>query len=210
MPKKRLYIVRHGEAEGNAHGFTQTATTPLTKKGQQQAATVAERFRSLSVDIVYASHMDRAQQTASYIAEVKQTEVQTIEHFHEFIKPSSIHNAAHDSAEYIAYMQEERTRYTDPEWRFEDGETFADVLQRVMAGFSFLEASEEEHIVLVSHGRLIRFVTAYITHQKQLSAVAEEQMAETLWVMNTGITVLEYEDEKWKLITFNDLAHFAE
>lgn len=210
MEKKRVYIVRHGEAEGNAQKFSQTATTPLTERGEQQAETVAERFRTLPIDIVYASHMHRAQQTANHIAKIKMTDVQTIEYFHEFMRPSVVHNQPHTSEAYMTYLNEEQSRYADPSWRYQDGETFSDVLERVAAGVTFLEESSHEHIVLVSHGRLIRFLVAYVLHGKQLTAVTEQQLAGAMAATNTGITVLEYEQNTWKLITFNDLAHFAE
>lgn len=210
MQKKRVYFVRHGEAAGNRDGFTQTATTPLTETGHRQASLVAERFRNVPVEVVYASYMDRAQDTARYIAAIKGQEVQTIEHFHEFLKPTSVQGAAHISPEYQQYLAEEFSNYTDPEWRCEDGENFADILERVAAGISFLEDAPEQHVVVTTHGRLLRFIAAYLILQKDLTAADELRMNHSFMMSNTGITLFEYDGELWRLVTWNDIAHFAE
>ncbi len=207
---KKIYFVRHGEAAGNATGFTQKADTPLTEEGHRQAAKVAERFRHVPVEVVFASYMDRAQDTARYIADVKGKQVETIEYFHEWMKPTSVQGAAHTSDVYKNYLAEEDACYSDPEWRYEDGENFADILDRVSAGISYLESRPEEHIVVVSHGRLLRFLVSYLLHQKQLTAVTEAQTKYSLAASNTGITHYVCEGTTWKLISWNDIAHFAE
>ena len=107
-----IYFVRHGEAAGNASGFTQKADTPLTEEGHRQAAKVAERFRQLPVEVVFASYMDRAQETARYIAAVKGHKVETIEYFHEWMKPTSVQGATHDSEAYKTYLASEDENYT--------------------------------------------------------------------------------------------------
>jgi len=207
---KIIYFVRHGQAAGNSGGFSQTASTPLTDTGHEQAQMVAKRFAALPVDAVLASTMDRAKDTATYIAKEKGLSVETVEYFHEFTKPSSIHGAAHDSELYRSYMAEEQQRYTDPNWRFEDGENFSDILKRVSAGVDMLETRPEEHIVVVSHGRLLRFLTSYLLHKRDFNAEIEQRTSTSFYATNTGITVFTYTDGKWQLLTWNDHAHFAE
>jgi len=210
MATKKVYFVRHGEAAGNAGGFSQLATTPLTEVGHTQASQVAERFRTISVEVVCASYMDRAQDTARHIAQVKNVEVETLEYFHEWLKPTSVQGATHESAAYIEYQQLENIHYTDPDWRYEDGENFADIFARVQAGISELESRPEEHMVIVTHGQLLRFITSYLLHKKQLTADIEQRTATSMVAVNTGITTFCYEEGVWKLLTWNDIAHFAE
>lgn len=207
---KKVYFVRHGEAAGNSGGFTQVATTPLTEKGHEQAATVAGRFSSLPIEVVCASHMDRAQDTAGYIARATGLTVETLEHFHEFTKPTSVQGSTHDSEIYKQYQAAENAHYTDPEWRFEDGENFTDILARVSAGITELEQRPESHIVVVTHGRLLRFITSYLLHKKQLTADIEQRTSTSMQAINTGITLFEYSNDAWRLHTWNDIAHFAE
>ena len=206
---KRVYFVRHGEAEGNRGGFSQTHSTPLTEHGHKQACVVAERFKSIDIETVLASTMDRAQETAKYIAEIKGLPVTPTEYFHEVTKPTSVQGKIHTSEEYITYEELFAENYADPTWRFEDGENFTDLLDRVEKGITMLENQSAQNIVLVSHGRLLRFITSYLIHNKMLDARTEYVTAGSLRATNTGITVVEY-DQRWRLITWNDVAHFAE
>ena len=210
MHNKTIYFVRHGEAAGNSGGFSQTASTPLTETGHQQAKKVAERFTNLPVDVVLASTMDRAKNTAQYIAKQKNLTVEITEYFHEFTKPASVQGASHDSEEYQLYMKNEAEHYTDPTWRFEDGENFSDVLKRVSDGVDMLEKRAEDHLVVVSHGRLLRFLTSYLIHQRDFTADIEYKTSTSFYATNTGITVFTFQDGKWQLLTWNDHAHFAE
>ena len=67
-----LYIVRHGQSQANAAGILQGSQvdTPLTIKGQQQAQLVGQQLaaRKISFDLVVASPLLRAAQTAAIIA----------------------------------------------------------------------------------------------------------------------------------------------
>lgn len=60
-----LYLVRHGESEGNAKRlfFGQT-DYPLTQRGQEQAWQAAEKLRAVVFDRCYASDLARAWDTA--------------------------------------------------------------------------------------------------------------------------------------------------
>lgn len=207
---KRVYFIRHGETEGNIGGFSQTSATPLTERGQQQAVRVSDRFTSLKIDEVWASSYDRAQKTAQPIAEVCNCEVLTSPFFHETIKPSKLAGKPHDSDEYKEFTAMQKIHYTDPSWRMEDGENFEDVLTRVSDGIRSLEEAETENIVLVSHGRLLRFIVSYLIHQKNLTADIELTTSKSMVMTNTGITVFDFDGDTWKLLTWNDHAHFAE
>lgn len=210
MSVKKIYFVRHGEAEGNVGGFTQTLTTPLTEYGRSQAKRVAERFRALPVEVVLASHMDRAQDTASYIAVEKGLTVETTEFFHEVMRPTSLRGASHESEAYKDFLSIEAEHYEDPDWRFEDGENFSDILARVTEGVSMLEQRSEHYVVIVSHGRLMRFLVSYLLHKKQLTPAIEYMTATSMRAHNTGVTLFECKGTEWTLITWNDTAHFAE
>lgn len=67
-----LYIIRHGQSQANAKGILQGShiDTPLTAKGRQQAQLVSSQLKRqrLQFDLVYASPLLRAAQTAAIIA----------------------------------------------------------------------------------------------------------------------------------------------
>jgi probable phosphoglycerate mutase len=66
-----VLLVRHGETAHNAGGRLSTAAPggPLSRLGAAQAARIAERLASASLEAVYTSPLTRARQTAEAIAE---------------------------------------------------------------------------------------------------------------------------------------------
>ncbi|MGE0226976.1 MAG: histidine phosphatase family protein [Dehalococcoidia bacterium] len=65
----RLYLVRHGETDGNAAGRTQgRRDVPLNDTGRAQAAAVGAVVAALTPSAVYASPSSRARGTAHAIA----------------------------------------------------------------------------------------------------------------------------------------------
>ena len=66
----RVWLVRHGESTWNVLGLIQgQAKGPeLTGRGREQAAQVADTFRHIRVQAVYASDLKRDTDTAELIA----------------------------------------------------------------------------------------------------------------------------------------------
>lgn len=66
----KLYAARHGETQWNLEDKVCGRTDlPLTEKGHQQAALLAEKVGDLRIDLIIASPMLRARQTAAPAAE---------------------------------------------------------------------------------------------------------------------------------------------
>jgi probable phosphoglycerate mutase len=68
---KRVYFVRHGLSQMNVEGkYSGSTDTPLTPKGKQQAIEAGKwaRENGLVFDIVLASPLSRAHETAKFIA----------------------------------------------------------------------------------------------------------------------------------------------
>lgn len=62
---KSVTLLRHGESTGNASGVIQgRGSSPLSDRGRLQAAAVGERLRNHTFDLVVASDMERAVETA--------------------------------------------------------------------------------------------------------------------------------------------------
>ncbi len=66
----KIFLVRHGESEGNLGGTLQGCRldTPLTRRGRRQAEALAVRLAEAEVDDVVASPMARARETAEICA----------------------------------------------------------------------------------------------------------------------------------------------
>lgn len=67
---KTLYLIRHGESEADLlHVHEGRADFPLTERGQRQAAAMGSWFaKHFQVDMIFASTLRRASQTAEYLA----------------------------------------------------------------------------------------------------------------------------------------------
>jgi len=64
-----LYLVRHGQTEGNAkHLFIGSTDLPLDPLGERQAQHVGARFAEIEIDVLISSPMQRARQTAAEIS----------------------------------------------------------------------------------------------------------------------------------------------
>lgn len=66
----QLYLIRHGESMGNIETDEPFDSTnpPLTAHGKKQAEALGKRFSPLEKFTLYASPLDRARETASYIS----------------------------------------------------------------------------------------------------------------------------------------------
>ena len=66
---KTIYFIRHGESEGNIGPLRQDGSSSLSERGRAQATFMAERCAKLPIDVLVASTMTRAQETALIIGE---------------------------------------------------------------------------------------------------------------------------------------------
>jgi len=66
----KIFLVRHGQDEDNSNGILNgRRDTPLTELGRSQAKTVAEKLKDNRIQLIYASPLKRAYETARIIAE---------------------------------------------------------------------------------------------------------------------------------------------
>jgi 2,3-bisphosphoglycerate-dependent phosphoglycerate mutase len=71
MPVTKLYLVRHGQSDGNAEGrFGGHGPTPLSTLGVRQAQATASLLAKEGVNAIFSSDLLRAVQTAQPLAEL--------------------------------------------------------------------------------------------------------------------------------------------
>ena len=71
MPVTKLYLVRHGQSDGNAEGrFGGHGPTPLSDLGRKQAEATAKLLKKEGVNAIYSSDLHRALQTAEPLSQL--------------------------------------------------------------------------------------------------------------------------------------------
>ena len=209
---KRIYFVRHGETNNNAGNLSQDSTAPLSENGVKQAKYIAERLKHVKFDNLLASDFVRAEQTAEVVAKVTAKSLVIEPLLREFRRPSELVGVSKsESVEYKEFLRLTDENVSDPEWRYSDEENFFDILKRVNDFLKKVDSFDGD-TVAVSHTRFISVITLHVIMGMRLTPEEWRDGMNNVTPTNTGITVLEYHEEykKWKLLTFNDHAHFAE
>ena len=151
----KLYVARHGETEWNVQRKVCGRTDiPLTDAGIQQAKLLAESAENLDIDIIIASPMIRAQQTAAAVSEKTGIPVWTdgriIEHDFGIFEGVNWYNPG-----FVANKQHFACRYPG-------GESLMDVAHRV---YGFLDELKEEYpdknVLIVCHNGVCRVLRTY-------------------------------------------------
>ena len=88
--KKTVYFIRHGQSVHNASPVFQSINSSLNEKGKRQAIDIADRLSKLTFDVLISSPVLRAKETAEYISQKTQKEIEYSDLFVERIKPTEI------------------------------------------------------------------------------------------------------------------------
>jgi len=202
--KTRLIFVRHAEAEGNKirrfHGWTDSA---LTERGHLQAQRVAERLKDMPIDVIYSSSLQRTKQTAGYIAKVKNLPVNLSDNLKEI-------NGG--DWEGLTWEElEERWPEAYDMWdnrphlhQMPNGESMAEFQQRALDEIiNIIKQNQGKNICIVTHGTLIRSVICHFR------ACSLEEMINVAWCDNTGITIVDFENDVFNIVVEGDSSHLG-
>ena len=205
-----LYFVRHGETDDNADNIHQTETSQLSQHGLRQAEFLAQRCQKLPIELIVSSHFKRTQQTAEIIAEQLGKAVVYNELFKEIKRPSVIEGLRNDNPEAVAVKELQDQHGHESAWHYSDEENFHDVARRCQAALNFLEQQPAEHILIVTHGIVIRMIICDLLLADALTFDFFKRIRSFFRHKNTGITIIEKNASgRWQLITWNDHAHLG-
>lgn len=204
-----IYFVRHGESEGNKANYHQTADTPLTELGRKQAKAIARRMPKYSIDLVYASPMSRARETAEIIANKLNVEVELWNELHELLRPTVLRGkpASDFKSKQIDSLIWEN--FHDENWKHSDEENFKDInLRAGKVVEHLLKYHRNQNVLCVSHGTFIKAIVMKMLFGDELNPKIFSQFRYHSHVANTGISHCEYADKwGWSLISWNDTTH---
>ncbi len=187
-----VWLVRHGENRANQTGeFSHRIVDyPLTPLGWRQAHCTAAYLASFPIAAVYASPLQRAQQTAVCIAGPHQFPVHIVEAFRE-VDVGRLEREPPTQAAWTLHDRIFAAWYAgDHAAAFPNGENYHALWGRMQAGLRQAVANRwGEHIVIVGHGGLFNTTIKDLCPQADLAALLAADFP------NGAVSQIELHDE---------------
>lgn len=206
MESYKAYFVRHGLSQANLEGVYQDADDKLSETGRKQAEIVAKHLRRFPIDLLIASPLQRAKETANIInLELKKDLVFT-PLLMENRNPKEIVGLTYDNPKALKIKAKMHKHYLDPKWYHSGEENIFDVMERAGMFLRMLDNYQEKNILVVTHGMIMKMILAKMMFGKELTPDLFLEFDKFVSINNTGITVCE-RGNGWHLLTLNDYAH---
>lgn len=211
-----LYFTRHGESVANASdrdGLARPADSDrLSDLGWEQARGVGERLRGVGLELIVASDMRRAQETAQGIASVLDLPVETLGELREVRQSDAFYAASphFGTTGNLHWMPTAPRDHAEP-----GAESFDDLVRRVaFVQETLAEQASERRVLAVSHHNLLHFFMGVVLFGEDFAPEHVLPLFRSGHA-NTGISVFErrawhldrFDFDGWYLKTWNDQAH---
>ena len=198
-----IYLIRHGEAEGNVfrrlHGHYDGLLTP---RGMQQVKCVEKRFENIPINACYSSDLTRTSLTARSIYVPKGLKLRRDPRFRE-ISVGPWEDQPYGWLE-LQYPEEmHHFNHKPTEWKVKGAETFDEYSQRFYEGV--VDAAQENDggtIAIFAHGCVIRSLLMREFFGSDVSKLPYSD--------NTGVSKLIYDKGKFTYEFVNDNSHLPE
>lgn len=208
MPLTRLFLVRHGQSDGNAEGrFGGHSPTPLSLLGKQQAELAAKALAKEKIHAIYSSDLYRALQTAEPLSKILDLPIIATPAFRERKvgvlegKTFDESKAEHPKDYYALVNRNVHHIITG-------GESYRQLLKRATAELhEVLRAHQGENVVIFSHTGAICYMTLYL-----LGAITRYTKT-TPWLItsNCGINRFEIRGRNnIRVLALNDTRHLLQ
>ncbi len=198
-----IYLVRHGQTDGNVAKRHQHPHIELNEIGKEQVKRTARLLKTIKATHLITSTNKRAVETARAIAEVIDIIPETHPAFEELKRPNFLIGKRFFDRDTLYYVWG---------WFFglkaasmHDGESYQDFLNRLMVAKAHLAAQPKRgRVVVVSHAVFINFFIAHMNNGKRMGLRrAALCILSILTIKNASITHLRYEPERtpaWRII----------
>jgi 2,3-bisphosphoglycerate-dependent phosphoglycerate mutase len=143
---KTIYLVRHASAAG------QLVDAPLTEQGRKQALTLVNFFKQKEIDIIYSSPFKRALDTIKPLSDSREINV---------IEDSRLGERVLSTVNFEDWRDKLKQSFDDFDLVFEGGESHSAGMERAKSLIEDLLCSEDDHILLVSHGNMTTLLMRY-------------------------------------------------
>ncbi|MBS4223142.1 histidine phosphatase family protein [Bacillus sp. FJAT-49682] len=143
---KKIYIIRHCEAEGQA------AETKLTDRGRNQAADLSKFFANKKVDRIISSPYKRAIHSIQPLANQLNIEIEI---------DGQLTERVLSTKNFPDWFEKLKTTYDDLELKYEGGESSQEAMKRIIEVVEKVFNSENENTVIVTHGNIMSLLLTY-------------------------------------------------
>lgn len=160
---KRIFFTRHGETEWNTVRRIQGhQNSDLTEHGVKQARWLRDRLADETIDVIYASPLGRAFETAKIIAEVHDVPLMPVDELKELYF-GSWESYCFEEME-AKYPEKNYYLWNEPEKYVPiDGESIQDLINRTGRFYEeVLLKSPYQNILVVAHAIALKALFAYI------------------------------------------------
>lgn len=198
----RVYLIRHGEAEGNVYRRAQGQyQSRITAKGRRQIDALAERFKDVPIDALYASDLYRTRETARAITKYHDLELHLEPRLRE-VSMGSWEDRPWGDLTY-EFPEAMLAFNDDPDsWQAEGAETFPQLKARMrQVVLEIARRHEGQTVACVSHGMAIRSLLSDIL------GVPSAEIYRVPHGDNTAVSLLEIEGEDIRVVFYNDNSH---
>jgi len=159
MKGKTVYLLRHAEP---LHLFQEKyflgqSDLPLSVKGKQQARLLADFFSTVDLSAIFCSDLQRALQTAMFIAEKHDLYPRIVKELRE-INLGRWEGLRLDKVKSLYPVEYELRGQDLVNYRPPEGESFVDLQKRVLPIYREIVDSSEGDIVIVSHAGVNRAI----------------------------------------------------
>ena len=195
-----IYLVRHCECEANINNFLAgTVDYAVTEKGKGQLDGLAERFRDIKLDAVYASPLARTRATAAAIARYNGAPVSVDARFIEF------NFAQYDGTPSKALPSELKKQWFEQPHLLSipDGDNMQEFGPRAFASLLALaQENKGKTVAVATHGNVLRAINL------RLQGLPEDRLIDVEWSGNTAVYRIRFDDDgNWEYLLKNDASH---
>lgn len=157
-----LFLIRHGMTDAAANfRFAGHTDVSLNGLGHQQARALSERLQSMQFDAIISSDLQRARDTAQYIATKQHMAIETDPRLREMSfgtwEGLQYNEIQETDAELLHQWETDPLGVHPPQ-----GESGAEVQTRILAALAeTLQRFPEGNVIWVSHGGIIRNIVCH-------------------------------------------------
>ena len=196
---RQLTLVRHGVTDWNVSGrFQGHSDVPLSAAGREQAAALARHLKSAvsKVDLVYASPLVRARETAEIVfpgRDILLDERLKELHFGAFEGATQSENETHPAWD---------TWFADPFKRqAPGGESYEELMVRASEWLNTLP--KDANSFAFAHAGTIRMLISHVL------GLTRPAWRKRIYLAHTGMTRILFQDDEAVIERVNDTRHLA-